>query len=241
MPVPPLGPYDDATLAACAALMAAVNGDSPVSRIESLADGDLGPFRRAGWRVYEKGPEYIVRRRDAALLRGERLKHRRNLYNRFVKNTPARLRDYVPGDRRAVRALVGRWAAGRRAAYSDPVYRRMLEDNGRALERLLVSRHGPYSLSGHGSGVLIKVVEADAGIIAFTAGDPISPDVFCVHFEVADPGYPGAAQFIFTGLARALTCPFLNIMDDAGLANLRKSKLLLKPALVPISYCASPL
>ncbi|MGE5280306.1 MAG: phosphatidylglycerol lysyltransferase domain-containing protein [Deltaproteobacteria bacterium] len=233
MPVPPLGPYGAATLSACATLMEAVNGVRPVSRVESLAAEDLETFRRLGWRIYEKGPEYVVRRTDAAFLRGQRLKHRRNLYNRFVRDTAApRLRPYANRDRRQVLALIGRWAAQRRAAYTDPVYRRLLEDNRSALERLLVSPPDPR--------VVLRVTQAAGEIVAFTAGDLISPDVFCVHFEVVERRYPGAAQFTFTELARTLTCRFINVMDDSGLANLRKSKLLMKPVLTPMSYCASP-
>jgi len=233
MPVPPLGRYDAATLEACRALMAAVNGSgSPVSRIENLTVEDLGLFRRSGWRVYEKGPEYILRQADVAFLRGERLKHRRNLYNRFVKSVDGRLRDCRPSDRRAVLALYRRWAQGRRARYDDPVYRRMLEESGCALEHMLASLLG--------LGVAAKVVEADGRLIAFTAGDPISSEVFCVVFEITDPRYTGAAQFTATGLARTLACRLINTMDDAGLPNLRKSKLLMKPVATPMSYCASP-
>ncbi len=232
MPIPPLGRYDALTLEACRAMMAAVNGESLVSRIENLTAEDLGLFKKSSWRIYEKGPEYVVRQPDVAFLRGERLKHRRNLYNRCIKNVPARLRDYRPRDRGGVLALYRRWAQGRRARYDDPVYRRMLEESRRALEYMLASL---LKLD-----VVAKVVEADARIIAFTSGDYISPDVFCVSFEVADPRYPGAAQFIASGLARVLSCRLINIMDDAGLANLRKSKLLMKPVVIPMSYCASP-
>jgi len=233
MPVPPLGRFDAATLEACNALMAGVNGsDSPVSRIENLAVEDLALFRQLRWRVYEKGPEYILRQPDAALLRGERFKHRRNLYNRFVKSVDARFRDYRPRDRRGVLALYRRWAQGRRAKYDDPVYRHMLEESRRALEHMLASLLG--------LGAVVKVAEADGQIIAFTAGDAISAEVFCVSFEVTDPRYPGLAQFIASALARTLPYRLINTMDDAGLPNLRKSKLLMKPVATPISYCASP-
>ena len=233
MPVPPLGRYDAATLEACSAMMVRVNGsDNPVSRIENLTVEDLGSFRQSRWRIYEKGPEYILRQPDAAFLRGERLKHRRNLYNRFVKNVDVRFRDYRPRDRCGVLALYRRWTRGRRAKYGDLVYRRMLEESRRALEYMLASLLG--------LGVVAKVVEAHGQIIAFTAWDYISPEVFCVSFEVVDLRYPGAAQFIASALARTLACRLINTMDDAGLPNLRKSKLLMKPVATPMSYCASP-
>ncbi len=232
MPVPPLGPYDAATLEACRVLMVAVNGEGPVSRIENLTEEDLGLFKKSGWRIYEKGPEYVVRQSDAAFLRGERLKHRRNLYNRFTKSVTARLRDYRPRDRRGVLALYRRWARERRVRYEDPVYRRMLEESLCALKYMLASL---LKLD-----VVAKVVEADARIIAFTCGDYITSEVFCVPFEIADPRYPGAAQFTASALARVLSCRLINTMDDAGLANLRKSKLLMKPVATPMSYCASP-
>jgi len=232
MPVPPLGESDAATLEMCRQAMAAVNADSPVSRIENLAEQDLDLFRKLGWRIYEKGPEYVVGRSDAAFLRGERLKHRRNLYNRFARTVSASARGYRPQDRRGVLALYRRWALERRSACDDSAYRRMLEESLRALEYML----------GHlfGSGIVANVVEADGAIAAFTSGDYISPDVFCVHFEIADRRYPGAAQFIATQLARTLTCRLINTMDDAGLPNLRKSKLLMKPVMMPMSYCAAP-
>jgi len=232
MPLPPLGPVDAATMEACAAVMMRMNRESPVSRIENIAAEDLELFRQLGWRVYEKGPEYIVRRLDIAVLRGERFRHRRNVYNRFLRQPDICFRDYQSGDRSRVLGLYRRWARGRRAATEDPVARQMLKDSGRALEHMLDRL--PRSC------FIAKVVEAAGRLVAFTSGDPVSPDVFCVHFEVADRGVPGAAQFIFTELARTLACPLINMMDDAGLPSLRESKLLMRPVMTPMAYCASP-
>jgi hypothetical protein len=202
--------------------------------MENIEEDERSFFEANGWKVYEKSKDYLVSRTAIAFLRGDRLKHKRHLYNVFVKRGPAGLRDYRPSDKKPVLALYRRWQKERSAKYDDRIYRAMLEDSFGALACMLEDIAA--------LGVVAKVVEVDGRIAAFTSGCPISRDTFCIHFEIADLAYKGLAQFIFTMMARALPdFEYLNIMDDSGLASIRLAKRSFHPVrLVPSLTAVRP-
>lgn len=217
MALPPLGERDAGVLDACFRHMESINHNPDISRIENVEEAERPFFEESGWRVYEKSKDYLVSRCAIATLRGDRLKHKRNLYNAFVKRGSAAFRDYAPSDKKAVLKLYRRWQKERSAKYDDRIYRAMLEDSFGALRCMLDDI--AYL------GVTAKVVEIDGRVVAFTSGCPICPDIFCIHFEIADLAYKGLAQYIFTMFARSLSgFAQLNIMDDSGLANIRRAK-----------------
>jgi hypothetical protein len=56
------------------------------------------------------------------------------------------------------------------------------------------------------------------------------PETFCILYEITDLGIKGLAQFIFRRYCQELKdYKFINIMDDSGLENLRRTKLAYKP------------
>lgn len=227
MPLPPLGERDARVLDACFRHMEAINHNPDISRIENIEEAEHSFFEESGWRIYEKSKDYLVDRSAIAALRGDRFKHKRNLYNVFVKRGSAAFRDYAPSDKKAVLELYRRWQKERSAKYDDRIYRAMLEDSFGALRCMLED----IALLD----VTAKVAEADGRVVAFTSGCPVSPDIFCIHFEIADLAHKGLAQYIFTMFARSLSgFAHLNIMDDSGLANIRRAKRSFHPTqLIP--------
>jgi uncharacterized protein len=220
MPLPPLGQKPEASfLNSCFDVMASMGSNPQMARIENIEEKDIRYFEQCGFSVYEKSCDYIVRREAIASLKGQRLKHRRNLYNFFTKNTKAVFRDYQVSDRVAVEALWGRWKASRLASGRDRFYSGMLEDNGRAFQELLEKKVI--------SSCVAKVVTVDDKVVAFTSGARVSEDVFCVNYELADPSFKGLSQFVFTELAKSIPHAQINMMDDAGIASLKEAKLLL--------------
>jgi hypothetical protein len=233
MNLPPLGGLDKKTINACFEAMEEINHNKAISRIENIEEGDLGFFKKNGFRVYEKAKEYIVETADIAFFRGERFKHKRSLYNHFVREGHgAHFRDYRRQDREVVLELYQKWMKGRMEKNSDPVYQGMLVDSFEVLSRMLALSE-ELELS-------IKVVECDGSIIAFTCGFSVSPGLFCVNFEIADlEMFRGVSQFVFSEFAKTLVSyRELNIMDDSGIENIRDTKLSYRPKRVISSYTA---
>lgn len=76
------------------------------------------------------------------------------------------------------------------------------------------------------------VLRVDGELAAFSIGEPLNHDTFCVHIEKADLRYHGA----YPAMARQFAAHFakdyrwLNREEDLGAAGLRKSKLSYYPA-----------
>ena len=75
------------------------------------------------------------------------------------------------------------------------------------------------------------MVEIENKIRAFTCGFPLSGNLFCINYEIADLKYKGLPQFIFAEFAKRLM-PYreINIMEDCGFENLKKTKLSYHPS-----------
>jgi hypothetical protein len=230
MPLPPLGGLDAALVDECFKAMDAANRNPEFSRVENIEKHDIGFFEKRGFAVYEKSCDYVVRRDAIASLKGERLKHRRNLYNYFTKHHKVLFRDYQPEDRGSVEALFGRWKTERLARPHDSFYGGMLNDNQKAFQELLSCLVS--------SGAVAKVAVVGEKIAAFTSGVLISKGMFCVNYEIADHGYKGLAQYIFTQLARSLDTEEINMMDDSGLESLKKTKMLFGDVRRVLSFTA---
>jgi len=231
MYLPPLGPADKETALDCFRFMEEKNANRDISRMENVEEGDLGNFSGDLFRHYKKGDEYLLSQKDAATLRGDRYRHKRNLCNYFEKNFPqALLRPYAAGDRKAVLALHQAWRREREARRADPVYRAMLQDSARVLEAMLASYE---KLEGRAF-----VVEVSGRLAAFSSGFPLPAEgPFCVNFEFADLALKGVCAWIFREFSRCLTPHSeINIMDDSGLENLRQAKFLYHPSQTVASH-----
>ena len=74
-------------------------------------------------------------------------------------------------------------------------------------------------------------------IKAFSFGYRLNCNTFCILYEITDLGIKGLAQFIFRRFSQELKgYKYINIMDDSGLENLRKTKLAYKPARLISAY-----
>lgn len=231
MGLPPLGGLDEKTIRACFDEMEAINHNKDISRIENVEESDLRFFKERGFKIYEKAKEYIVISGDVAGLRGEKLKHKRNLYNYFTKNNKAHLEDYCQKHREGALSLYKRWMNARAEKNSDRIYQAMLEDSFKAFSEMLEN--------GAALEARAKVVESGGRVIAFTSGFPIHPKLFCINFEIADLDFKGLPQFVFTEFAKTLLVyPEINIMDDSGIENIRRTKLSYHPSRMVASYTA---
>lgn len=79
------------------------------------------------------------------------------------------------------------------------------------------------------TGGLLRV---DGQVVAFTVGEQIHPDTFCVHIEKAFADIQGAYSMINQQflIHEAADCKYVNREDDVGDPGLRKAKLSYHPA-----------
>lgn len=81
-------------------------------------------------------------------------------------------------------------------------------------------------------GLKAGLIRADGRVVAFSVGEKIASDTFCVHFEKAFADVPGAYSIINQEflIHEASDCKYVNREDDVGDEGLRKAKLSYRPA-----------
>lgn len=91
-----------------------------------------------------------------------------------------------------------------------------------------------YEQLGYVGGLL----RIDGKVVAYTMGEKLSDEVFCVHFEKSFPDIRGAYQMINQQFVKneLSEYKYINREDDTGTENLRKAKLSYYPALLPDKY-----
>lgn len=218
---------DPEAIAAAFSMMDKFNQNQDVSRIENAEEADIAGYRKLGYECQEKYPDYLCLTRDLAELRGDKFKAKRASSNYFVKHYSFEYLPFSLRDRDDCLQLYDSWSELRGSGRPDPVYKGMLQDSRKCLG-LLLRDYRRLNLTG-------RVVRVDNAIKGFTFGFKLSPDTFCISYEVTDLSIKGLSQFIFRSFCRELReYKYINIMDDSGLENLKRTKLSYHPVrLVP--------
>jgi len=211
------------------AIMDKINKNKDISRIENIQQEDLDYYRCLGYICHDKYPDYLCLRSDLALLRGNKFKSQRAAYNYFIKHYDCDSRRLGLVDRRSCLNLFNSWVKERKAQCNDDVYCGMLEDNRKVIKDALVN-YKQLNLEG-------IVVKVNKEIKAFSFGYRLNYNTFCILYEITDLAIKGLAQFIFRQFSQELKdYKYINIMDDSGLENLRKTKLAYKPVRLINAY-----
>jgi hypothetical protein len=76
------------------------------------------------------------------------------------------------------------------------------------------------------------VIRIDGKVVAFTIGEGINSNTFCIHIEKADTSYQGSYPAINNEFAKAATdgYKYINREEDLGIEGLRRSKRSYYPA-----------
>lgn len=84
------------------------------------------------------------------------------------------------------------------------------------------------------------LIRADKRVVAFSFGERLNADTFCVHFEKAFANVNGAYPIICREMARRLqdTFTYLNREEDTGTPGLRRAKQSYRPVLWLKKYSA---
>ncbi|MCM8782251.1 MAG: phosphatidylglycerol lysyltransferase domain-containing protein [Candidatus Omnitrophica bacterium] len=215
----------------CFELMAKFNKNKDCSRIEDISKKDLTFFEDLGYKTKKKGCEYICGQKELANLSGDKYKAKRALYNYFVKNYKFQYREFKNQDSQDCIRLFRHWAKGRSAVYKNNYYGALLEDSYLAHKKAM-ERYEELKLIG-------RVVVIDNKISAYTFGYELDKETFVILFEISDLNIKGLSQFIFREFCRELDkFKYINLMDDSGLENLRKTKLSYRPIRIEETFCA---
>jgi hypothetical protein len=188
------------------------------------AGGDRVPeefVRRfgAGFRV-EEDPDnfdYIYRAEDLTELKGKKYDGKRNRIRKFESSFR---HEYSPLDRKDApecAELLQRWFEEKRNG--DPYMK--------AEKVAIVQALASFESLGLKGGV----VRVDGRVEAFAFGMRLKDDTVVIPIEIADPAFPGLAQWINREFVRREwpEFKFVNREQDMGVEGLRKAKLSYQP------------
>jgi hypothetical protein len=235
MYLPPLGKrIHPKTIDACFACMEQQNQGQGITRVENVPEQMLKGFPEDTFKRYLKGYEYCYFKEDLISLRGNAYKSQRSSINYFEKNYSYQFCPYTDTMFAQCLALYHDWAKKRKGASTDVIYRQMIDDS-LAMHTLALKYWRKLGLVG-------RVVIVENKIRAYTFGYPLSKDIFCVLLEITDLETKGLANFIFHAFCQDQALkpyPFINVMDDFELPNIRQTKLSYKPAHMVPAYVVS--
>lgn len=171
--------------------------------------------------------DYIYDRDALETLKGKKLAAKRNHIHYFEQNFTWETR---PLNKETMPDVLrfNDWWCGQNACVHDLSLARETCAVRRALEH--------FDLLGYTGLVLY----ADGRICAFTFGEPLGAEGFCVHAEKADSSLRGAYPMINREFIKTLPpeIRWINREDDAGDEGLRKAKLSYHPSVLLMKYTA---
>ncbi|MCX5695927.1 MAG: phosphatidylglycerol lysyltransferase domain-containing protein [Candidatus Omnitrophica bacterium] len=230
--IPPLGKTrDPQVVQENFKILERLNKNPEFAHIENIEEKDKGFYEGLGLECAFKSYDYLCRRTELAQLRGNKFKSKRSSCNFFTKRYDFSYAKLTLKERGSCFKLYNLWAQQRNLGNPDHIYQGMLSDSRVSLKEALVN----YADLGF-QGAVVKI---DKEVKGFTFGFPLSPDTFCILYEITDLSVKGLAQFIFRSFAQELkSYKYINIMDDSGLENLKKVKLSYHPEKLVPAYIA---
>ena len=169
--------------------------------------------------------DYVYLREDLVSLAGKKYQSKRNHISFFERNFRWSYERITPETIPECLAMSRRWLEE-----SHPDQRAELEDE----YRVIAAAFKQYDALGCVGGLL----RVDGQVVAYTFGEALTSDMFCVHFEKAFASVRGAypminRQFVLQELS---AFRYVNREDDMGSDNLRKAKLSYHPAFFVEKY-----
>ena len=177
------------------------------------------------FREKRNSADYIYERQKLENLIGKKLAAKRNHINYFEQNFQWELLPIDENTMPDVLAFNERWCRENNCEQNHSLVR----------EGCAVRRGLKYfkELGYHGVALY-----ANGEICAFTYGEPIGKEGFCVHVEKADAALRGAYPMINREFVRSLPpeIRWINREDDAGDEGLRRAKLSYQPDVLLMKY-----
>jgi len=163
--------------------------------------------------------DYVYKTEDFATLKGRRYDGKRWLIKKFIESVPHETMLYDPELHMEDSILLARkWETLKISQHPEN-----LEGYKAETEALIEYLHNFASL--HCCGMIII---SSGKVIAFSFGEKLNPETFVIHFEKADPSYPGIYQAMSHLFVKNLVSGhfnFINREQDMGIEGLRNAKM----------------
>ena len=175
------------------------------------------------------GADYIYDTQALATLKGKQYSSKRNHINRFLENHPDWRYEAIGEDNfEDVRKMNHLWCIQNGCAEDLAI------SNEYCAVESAIRHYDALGLSG-------GLIRTEAGVVAFSIGDPLNEDTFLVHFEKAFSEVQGAYQMINQQfvLHNCMQYSFINREEDAGVKGLRNAKLSYHPVRLVDKYLAT--
>ena len=169
--------------------------------------------------------DYVYRTEDLITLSGKKYQSKRNHIAFFMRNTRWQYETITPAAIPECLQMSEDWLA-----QSGEEFREDLEGELKIIRRAFEN----YVSLGYVGGLL----RADGRVIAYTMGEALREDIFCVHFEKAYGQIRGAYPMINQQFAQneLQSYLYINREDDVGIENLRRAKESYHPAFMIEKY-----
>lgn len=181
-------------------------------------------FAHIRGRYERRWSDYIYLRENLENLTGKKLAAKRNHINAFEREHPDWHTEPITRENMAsVRAFHELWSRSREIDEN-------LEEELDAAE-LLLENYFDLGLEG-------LVLYAGEQIVAYSFGEPITEETYCVHVEKALPDVRGAYPLINREFVRTYCkdYKYINREDDSGESGLRKAKMSYAPYRIVHKY-----
>ncbi|MFA5276419.1 MAG: phosphatidylglycerol lysyltransferase domain-containing protein [Candidatus Omnitrophota bacterium] len=208
-----------------------LNKNTQVSRIENIGSPDTDFYKKCGLDCVLKSHDYVCLQNELVSLKGNRFKSQRASRNYFIKHNDFSCKEISQPDLKDCLDLYIYWMAERAKENNDSFYTGMMRDSFKTLK---VAIDNYFKLDFQ--GIAVRIGKELKG---FTFGFKLNKETFCILYEITDLSVKGLAQFIFAEFSKTLNrYKYINIMDDSGLDNLKKTKLLYHPVKLIPAYIA---
>lgn len=190
--------------------------DERLSWLEEQFPGEFtAEENRGSW-------DYLYRAEDLAMLAGRKYHQKRNFLHRFAAYG-AVWSDLTERDFEDCIAFAAR-------CYND----RLEGDHSGIAEQFAIDTYFRHFDELRLQG---GVLRADGRLIAFTIGEPLNSDTFCVHIEKADTAFQGAYAAVNQEFSRRILeqgFTYINREEDMELPGLRKAKESYHPCMMQV-------
>jgi len=219
LPLPPY-PYSKEACNECAVLLAGLSSSGFTAFNASAETAEQAA--KDGFASCRTSEEFLYKRTALAELKGDNYKAARWLCNVFEKNSDISFRKYESSDLTSCAEILNAW-------YNQKVGKTKYEEDLRLLGHSLNANRAALSMPEK-LGLTGRVLRTGSTVAAYTFGSALSEDTFCVYFEISNPAFKGAGQYVFRELCRELiACKYINTMGHDGIEGLKTAKELYKP------------
>ncbi len=169
--------------------------------------------------------DYIYLSEDLINLKGKKYQPKRNHISYFIRNNSWSYEKITKSNINDCLQMSEDWLSKSESEYKDDLIAEF------SIIKKVFDHYDELSYVG-------GLLRCDGRVVAYTMGERMNREAFCVHFEKAYPDIRGAypminQQFVKNELSEY---KYIDREDDVGSENLRKAKLSYYPALLPEKY-----